>query len=75
MAELRIETTLTEQEHELMTLMLGYATGMVVDRIDPKLAPVCVRIVNKLLALSPEFLPYDEKSFDFLFPFKTVTRQ
>lgn len=66
MAELKIDTTLTEQEQQLMTLMLGFATGMVIEKINPQLASTCVRIVNKLLALSPEFLPYDETSFDFL---------
>lgn len=64
-----------------MTLMMGYATGMVIDRLDARLAPVCVRIINKLLMNCPEFRPYDETSFDSskvnecMFPFKMMPRQ
>ena len=78
MTDLKIDTTLTQLEHELMTLMLGFATATVIEKVDPQLAPVCIRIVNKLMALSPEYMPYDEKSFDpnkLTFPFKMVDPQ
>ena len=73
---MKVEAQLTEDEQDLLLLMLGYATGMVIYQLHPALAPVCVRIINKLMALNPEFAPYDETSFDFLkfqesaFPFK-----
>ena len=64
MADLKIDTTLTDEEQSLLCLMLGYGTGMVVSEMDPQLGKTCVRIVNKLMLLNPDFLPYDENRFD-----------
>ena len=72
-----IQADLTEEEEEALCFLLGLATGQAV-RLDQKLTINAVRITNKLLANSPNFVPYDEKSFDpsiMGFPFRRQKTQ
>jgi hypothetical protein len=70
---MKIDCTLSETEKDTLALMMGFATARVVSENDPEMARTGVRLMNKLFALSPDYRPYDEKTFDSLtgkFPFR-----
>lgn len=62
MADSKINTTLTQEEHDMLCQMLGLATGVIARDFHRDLFPICLRVTNKLLAASPDFIPYDETS-------------
>jgi hypothetical protein len=76
---MKIDCELTDAERSALSFMLGLSTGQALSEFrDPELARNCVRLMNKLFAKSPNYLPYDENSFDPSvagFPFKTLTPQ
>lgn len=76
---MKLDVELTEAEYDWLVYMLGMATGTLIGETrSPEMAKKCVQLINKLLAVSPAFVPYDENSFDAAakyFPFKTVTKQ
>lgn len=80
MSDLRIDATLTVDEVAVLCIAMGIAVGQLCTEPIPGLvnAKSCVRLMNKLLANSPEYIPYDESSFDAAterFPFRQVKQQ
>ena len=66
----KIEAELTDEEHDMFCMMLGAATGYVIEHFGISRKKQCLTIVNKLLANDPDFFPYDENS-NALFSRKT----
>jgi hypothetical protein len=72
---MKIDCELTDEEEGALALMMGAATAILImqHRDKPEMARTCVRIMNKLYSLTPNYMPYDENSFDAAsvgFPFK-----
>lgn len=74
---MKIEAQLTDRERDLLCLMMGAATGFMLEHFGNDVGPECVILINKLMAHDPEYMPYDAHHFDPSkpFPFKFVPRQ
>ena len=72
---MKIDTELDDREYASLLLMMGCAIGIYSMQGNVTLCKTCVRAANKLLASAPDFIPYDESSYDPArerFPFATV---
>ncbi len=76
---MKIDCELTDEEKGALAMMMGMATGLAAfHNGDMALARVIVRMMNKIYALSPDYIPYDESTFNPNspgFPFKRITPQ
>ena len=76
---MKIDCELNEREQTALGLLMGLATGAAIFEFrDVEMAKTMVRVMNKLYALSPDFIPYDADNFDPTtqrFPFRRITPQ
>lgn len=73
-----INVELTEEERDALLFLLGSGTGNAVQLQMFGVAKAGIRILNKMFADSPDYIPYDENSLDstsLMFPFKRVGPQ
>ncbi len=76
---MKIDCELTPNEKDVLAMMMGALTGFtMVKFFDPEKARTMIRVMNKLYALSPDYVPYDPDSYDpntEVFPFKKLAPQ
>jgi hypothetical protein len=60
----RIDVELTQDEADTLLYALGTETGIAALQKDEARAKRLIHVVNKLFSSSPDFIPYDEDSYD-----------
>jgi hypothetical protein len=62
---MKIDCELSQEESDALCMALGAGTAILLTKFkSPTAALTCVRVMNKLYALSPDYRPYDESGFD-----------
>jgi hypothetical protein len=59
-----IDIDLTEDEHDLLTFVLGVGTAFAAAHFGEEIAKAVVKLTNKIYANNPNYTPYDPESFD-----------